>query len=160
MNISMNKLCPYVEMQYHFFLERSSSTNYPIAMHLREHRCAHEAVICAYVIMITDWSISGPIRIKRAKISLFWLVSQMLFYLQIKFPNVFFIVWNCVVDVVTIYRLSLCRSREMRSLHASLSWQRMRARMSRKHGSKTNIDYKARLEYKLYLVCMCLLNLG
>ncbi|XP_072756861.1 E3 ubiquitin-protein ligase LRSAM1 isoform X2 [Anoplolepis gracilipes] len=27
----------------------------------------------------------------------------------------------------------------------------MRARMSKKHGSKANIDYKARLEYKLYL---------
>ncbi|CAL1677661.1 unnamed protein product [Lasius platythorax] len=27
----------------------------------------------------------------------------------------------------------------------------MRARMSRKHGSKANVDYKARLEYKLYL---------
>lgn len=39
--------------------------------------------------------------------------------------------------------------------HISLSWHiGLMMSLINKHGSKVNMDYKARLEYKLYLVCV------
>lgn len=82
---------------------QSQSTNCPIAMHLRERRCAYEGVSCAYVIVITDWAILGAIRIRGAKVSLSWLVDQTLLYLTGKISECTLIVWNCVVDVIIAY---------------------------------------------------------